>query len=292
MTAPFRLAAAGALLLTALCVPAPAEPSSPFRPVEPVQTRRSGPTGGASSLPPKVDERLRLFFSTLASQTVEQAFFKLFEGTQFAQEKDAIDSFTKATRDAINAYGKIKYFDLFETRRIGERMILVSEIAEHERRVVRWRFLFYSPIGNEWSLINLKVDDLRNFTPASPSPARPPEDVVLRNEKFFINLQSGDPAAAFRDLTAGTELAAKNEVIAAFVERTQAALKEYGKIASYELIDTRPLNPRHRLLTYVAATEKEPLRWQLFYRLDPASGSWTLTNVRVDDLFDEAFLID
>jgi hypothetical protein len=279
----------GALtLLTA--VTAQAQKPTPFRPVEPVEARRT--SGSETGLPPRVDERVQSFFTALVTQTPEQAFFRLFEGTKFSAEKEIIDAYTKATRREIDASGKIKFFNHLETRKIGERLLLATYIIEHERRVIRWRLMFYSPVGNEWKLINLKVDDLRNFYPASPSSTRPPEPVALKIEKFFIHLQSGDPAAAFKEATAGTELAVKSDLIQAFIHRTNEAAKEHGKIASYELLDNRPLNPRHRLLTYLAATEQEPLRWQFFYKLDPQSSDWILTNVRVDDLFDESFLID
>jgi hypothetical protein len=279
-----------AVLLLLLAASAFPQKPSPFRPVEPVDTRRT--PGSETGLPPRVEERVQTFFTALTTQTPEQAFFRLFEGTKFATEKDVIDAYTQATRNEIASSGKIKFFNHFETRKIGNRLILSTHIVEHERRLMRWRLMFYSPVGNEWKLINLKVDDLRNFHPANPSPARPPEAVALKIEKFFILLQSGDPAAAFAEITAGTDLATKKDLIDAFISRTQQAAQEHGKIASYEILDNRPLNPRHRLLTCLAATEREPLRWQFFYKVDPQNGSWLLQNVRVDDLFDESFLID
>ena len=264
---------------------------APFRPIEPVQAR-TNTTAEEGRLPAKIQDRLNLFFTTLIAQTPDQAFFKLFDGTKFADEKKVIDSFGNATRGSIEAYGKVKYYDLFEVRKVGDRLMLVSYVVEHEKKPVRWRFLFYSPIGNEWTLSNLKADDLRNFFPPTPSAAKPPEPVFLKIEKFFINLQSGATDDAFADLVKGTEMAAQAETIKAFVEKARQSDAEYGKIVSYELLDNRPLNPRHRLLTYVSATEKEPLRWQFFYKLDPQTGIWILTNVRMDDLFSSSFLID
>jgi hypothetical protein len=273
--------------------PLPAQPApSPFRPIEPVKARGNTTSIDEAQIPGKIRDRVQTFFATLTTQSVEQAFFKLFDGTQFMDQKNAIDSFSNATRGSIEAYGKVKYHDLFETRKVGERIIIVSYIVEHEKRPIRWRFLFYSPVGNEWTLANLKVDDLRNYFPAIPSAAKPPEPVFLKNEKFFINLQSGATEEAFADLVKGTELAGQTEIIRSFVEKAKQSDAEYGKIASFNLLDNRPLNPRHRLLTYIGATEKEPLRWQFSYKLDPQTGIWILTNVRLDDLFDESFLID
>lgn len=275
---------------TALLMPAGAQKPAPFRPVEPVDTRRTA--GSDSGLPARVEERVQDFFSALTTQTPEQAFFRLFSGTKFATEKEVIDAYTTATRNEISQSGKIKYFNHFETRAIGQRIVLATYMVEHERRLMRWRLMFYSPIGNEWKLINLKVDDLRNYFPANPAPGRPPEPVTLRLEKFFIHLQSGDPRAAFQEITTGSALENKNDLIEAFIARTREAEQQNGRMASYEILDNRPLNPRHRLITCLAATEREPLRWQFFYKVDPQSGSWLLTNVRVDDVFDESFLID
>lgn len=283
----FQLSAFFLLIVSSKAANTPA----PFRPIEPVQAR-TNTTAGEGRLPTKVQDRLNLFFTTLISQTPDQAFFKLFDGTKFADEKKVIDSFGNATRGSIEAYGKVKYYDLFEVRKVGERLLLVSYVVEHEKKPVRWRFLFYSPIGNEWTLSNLKADDLRNFFPAIPSPAKPPEPVFLKIEKFFINLQSGATDEAFADLIKGTEMAGQTDTVKAFADKARQSDAEYGKIVSYELLDNRPLNPRHRLLTYVSATEKEPLRWQFFYKLDPQTGIWILTNVRMDDLFSSAFLID
>ncbi|MDX6765542.1 MAG: hypothetical protein SFU85_02005 [Candidatus Methylacidiphilales bacterium] len=267
-----------------------AQNPAPFRPIEPVQAR--GNTVSDNTLPARVEERIKLFFSTLAEQSIEQAFLKLFDGSKLLQEKDAIDSFTQVTRGSIQAYGRIKYYNLLDSRRIGDRLLLLTYIVEHEKRPVRWRFLFFAPIGNDWTLANLKADDLRNYFPSIPSSAKPPEPVFLKNEKFFINLQSGAIPEAFADLILGSELAGEAAAVKAFEEKARQSEQEYGKILSYNLLDNRPLSPRLRLLTYLVSTEKKPLRWQFFYRLDPQTGVWILTNVRMDDLLDASFLID
>lgn len=281
------------LLLPALCLglglnlAASGQTPVPFRENSNQLAPRSA--GAQATLPKKIDDQLKLFFSTLAQGKPEIAFFKLFDGTQFMKEKTLTDGFVQAAQKAEADYGKLLDYQMTSLRAFGTRMLLVSYFAGYEQKTLRWQFLYAAALGTEWKLLNLTVDDWRNFLASEPSPSAPPETVDTQLREFFLQIQTKQVLPAFQNLLKNSAIKNEPSWIEQFAAQTQKALDEYGKLEHYELYDNRALNPRIRLLTYIAYLETEPLRWQFFYEVGK-DGQWKLVNVRLDDLLDENVL--
>jgi hypothetical protein len=277
------------LFAAVLCLAATAHGQSPvpFR----ENSNQLAPRGSAkaATLPKKIDDHLKLFFSTLAQGKPEIAFFKLFDGTQFMREKALTEGFVQAAQKAGTDYGKIIDYQTVSVRGIGTRLLLVSYFVGYEQKTLRWQFLYAAPLGNEWKLLNLTVDDWRNFLAADPSTAAPPEPVEASLREFFLQIQTAQVLPAFENLLKNSGIKNEPSWIQQFAEQTRKALEEYGKLDYYELYDNRPLGARIHLLTYIAYLESEPLRWQFFYEVGK-DGQWKLINVRLDDLLDENVL--
>jgi hypothetical protein len=42
---------------------------------------------------------------------------------------------------------------------VGTRTLYITYLSYHPRKPLRWQFVFYSPVGAEWKLLNLRFDD-------------------------------------------------------------------------------------------------------------------------------------
>ncbi|NJK90528.1 MAG: hypothetical protein HC904_01070 [Blastochloris sp.] len=247
-------------------------------------------TSSAPSLeiPANAQRQLNQFFSTLQSGNSKLAFLNLFDKTQFKEDTEIIENFITASQGSIERFGPYKKFAPFETTRIGSRLYLLSYISEQGTKLFRWQFLYFTPIGNEWRLANIRVDDMREYMPAQPNPVNPPKEVALKIEKFFITIQSNRSPDAFKELLTGSSIDSTGPNVDGFVQRTEKAIKEYGAMKNYELFDHRPLTPEFSLLIYFSHLETEPLRWHFYF--ETKGEAWKLINLRVDDSLDEGIL--
>lgn len=249
-------------------------------------------TATLSSIPPKAQGVLNEFFGRLKKGKIELAFFKLFDGTQFMREKDLIDSFGNASRDAQTRFGKIKKIEELRFTPLSARMFLTSHLVIHQTKIYRWRFLFMAPVGNDWKLVNLQIDDFRDYLPEFPNRERPPKEVEANMGTFFLQIQAGQVQTAFTDLLKGSKIKNQDKYVPAFAQRLTEAMTEYGQPVQYELHDHLKAGKQIRLLTYFIYLKSEPLRCQLVYELSgpEKTAKWSLINLRIDDLLDEAIL--
>lgn len=246
---------------------------------------------GAGDLPPKITGRLENFFQKLLRDPPETAFFELFSGTPFTDKSEIIANIVATSRKSVAEFGEFTGYEFSGTESFGERSLTVAYITTMPRKLLRWRFYFYSPGGTDWILANLKVDDMRNYLPRPGNREAPPANIQLEVEKFFVGLLSGTVRPSMKKLLAGSAVPDYLNSIENFVSLVEQSTMEYGAMKSYELYDRTQVGSRHVLLTYFAYLEQEPLRWQFLYRLQ-APGQWQLANLRFDDMLDEAVLID
>jgi hypothetical protein len=259
--------------------------------VKPTKNEPSRLKTSAHSLeiPPAPQAQLDQFFRTLQAGNSKLAFLNLFEKTQFKDDTDVIDNFVAASQGGIERFGKYGKFYPFESSRIGSQLYSLSFISEQGTKLFRWHFLYFTPVGNDWRLSNIRVDDLREYLPPNPTISPIPKDVQLKIEKFFITIQSNRSAEAFKDILTDSGIDNSGANVDAFVQKTDKAIKDYGVMRNYELFDVRTLTTKVTMLTYFAHLETEPLRWQFFYETS-ATTPWKLINLRVDDGLDEAIL--
>lgn len=245
-----------------------------------------------SDLPAPVQNKIETFLHSLVENQTQSAYYALFEGTAMGTQKEAIDKFVEATRESVSNYGNFVSYEPILGRQPTENLLLPSYMTFQENKILRWQFVFFRPSGSQWILANIKVDDWRNYLALAPAPRAdpPPEAVNTTLREFFILIQSDRIDDAFTRLLDGSPLKKDAQSTTQFVDRTRNALKEYGAIRQYELYDRSQLGQRIILLTYIAYVDSEPLRWQFYYDTGIEQGKWTLVNVRVDDLLDEALL--
>ncbi len=261
---------------------------SPARTSERIPIR----TRSESDLPAAVQLKIETFLQALVEGQTSSAYFQLFDGTSMGTQKEAIDRFVEATRESVSNYGNFVSYEAILSRQPTENLLLPAYMTFQENKILRWQFVFFRPSGSGWVLANIKVDDWRNYLALTPAPrADPPPDQVDGSlREFFILLQSERLDDAFSRLLDGSPLNKNPQSAANFIDRTRQALKEYGAIRQYELYDHTRLGKRIILLSYIAYVDSEPLRWQFYYDTGLEEGKWTLVNVRVDDLLDEALL--
>ncbi len=244
-----------------------------------------------ADLPAAITTRLESFFSQLLKETPETAFFTLFQNTPFNDKNEVIEQITATSRKSVEELGTYTSYEYLDAQTYGEKAMTISYITEMPKKLLRWRFFFYSPGGTEWTLANLKVDDLRNYLTREPNRQAPPSAIQLQIEKFFISLLSADTRTGMEGLLTGSGVPDYQQSIEKFIQLVDTSRIEYGEMQAYELYDRTKVGSRHVLLTYFAYHKTEPLRWQFIYRLE-GPGEWTLVNLRFDDLLDEAVLLD
>lgn len=244
-----------------------------------------------AELPPEITGRLEEFFQKLMRDSPETAFFALFSGTPFIDKQEIIENIVATSRKSVAEFGEYTGYEFSGTESFGERSLTVAYITTMPRKLLRWRFYFYSPGGTEWTMANLKVDDMRNHLPRPGNPEDPPGAIQLEIEKFFVGLLSGSVRPAMENLLTGSAVPDYLNTLEEFIGLVERSTMEYGAMQSYELYDRTQVGSRHVLLTYFAYLKSEPLRWQFLYRLQ-SPGQWQLANLRFDDMLDEAVLID
>lgn len=254
---------------------------------EPPRLKPSTPS--SIEIPSAALTQLDLFFRTLQAGNSKLAFLNLFEKTQFKDDKEVIENFVAASQGGIDRFGSYGKFTPFESKKIGERLYHLSYISEQGTKLFRWQFLYFTPVGNDWRLANIRVDDFKEYLAAKPSVTAVPSDVQIKIEKFFVTIQSSRTADAFKDLLTDSAIENTGPNVEAFVQKTDKAIKDYGAMRNYELYDVKVLTSKVTLLTYFGHLETEPLRWQFFFETT-AGLPWKLINLRVDDALDEAIL--
>jgi len=246
---------------------------------------------GVDDLPGEITGRLETFFSKLLKDPPETAFFALFQDTDFMSKGEIIEQIVATSRSSTEEYGDYTSYEFTGAEQYGEKAITVAYLTTMPKKLLRWRFFFYAPSGTDWTLANLKVDDMRNYLPRRANPQPPPDTIQVQIEKFFIDLLSDQTRRAMETLLKDSAIPEVPNKLEEFVDQVENSTFEYGNMLSYELYDRTQVGQRHVLLTYFNYLKKEPLRWQFLYRLE-GPGDWILVNLRVDDMLDEAVLID
>jgi hypothetical protein len=99
--------------------------------------------------------------------------------------------------------------------------------------------------------------------------------------RFFGLLQKGDIEQAYDQLTRGTRIAGRPDDLKTLKTKTVEAVKLFGAIRGYELIEVKNRGERLTRMTYFSLGADFPLRWRFyFYRPD---NDWLLIDIRVDD---------
>lgn len=98
---------------------------------------------------------------------------------------------------------------------------------------------------------------------------------------FFLALENKQIDQAYDQLTKGSKIAEKPEDVANLKSQTTKALRVFGEIQGYELVQVHSVGTRLLRITCLSISRDLPLRWRFyFYRAD---SDWKLVDIGVND---------
>ncbi|MCX6967585.1 MAG: hypothetical protein NTZ46_07360 [Verrucomicrobia bacterium] len=126
-------------------------------------------------------------------------------------------------------------------------------------------------------------------TPAPQGMLVVPSDPAKQVGDFFRILIEGRVDAAYDQLLKGTKIFEMPKDVATLKAKTREALRVFGDIGGYELVDTKEVGHHLIRVTCLSLSKNLPIRWRFyFYKV---SESWKLIDIRIDDrlldLFEE-----
>ncbi|MEO8204618.1 MAG: hypothetical protein ABI615_00455 [Chthoniobacterales bacterium] len=120
---------------------------------------------------------------------------------------------------------------------------------------------------------------------AQQSTMKDPLDAAIDN--FFLAIEAGQIDLAYERLVFGSIYAERAEDVITLKKKTAEALKAYGLVSAYELVEEKKVGDTLVRRTYLSRGEKLPLRWRFYYY--KAKDTWKLVDFRVDDGLVELF---
>jgi hypothetical protein len=108
--------------------------------------------------PEAIAPRMKTFFEKIVANKIEEAYREILADSTLTQNPNNLRIFIEKTTKAFDLYGRAKHFEIYDHRKIGERMIVLTYLTAQPIQPLRWRFVFYRP-ENAWRLIDLRVDD-------------------------------------------------------------------------------------------------------------------------------------
>ncbi len=108
--------------------------------------------------PAEITAKIDPFFKGLMNNDVRTSFTNLLAGTKLAGRDDNVNALIDHTDQALALYGKMNDYEVYDTRFVGTRVVVVTYLAALQVQPIRWRFIFYKADKN-WTLINLAADD-------------------------------------------------------------------------------------------------------------------------------------
>jgi hypothetical protein len=137
---------------------------------------------------------------------------------------------------------------------------------------------------------HLAAAPVPSTTPASTGISSPINDVPMKMaDEFFASLEKEQIDEAYANLTKGSKIFDKPGDLDVLKTKTKEAVRVFGAIQGYELIETKPVGAKLMRRTYLSLGAEYPLRWRFYFYL--ANNRWRLIDLRVDDrlagMFDE-----
>ncbi len=108
--------------------------------------------------PQALAPRMQKFFENIIANKIEEAYREILADSTLIQNPANLRVFIDKTTKAFEIYGRARHFEIYDHRKIGERMLVLTYLTAQPIQPLRWRFVFYRP-ENAWRLIDLRVDD-------------------------------------------------------------------------------------------------------------------------------------
>ncbi len=109
--------------------------------------------------PAPVQKQLEAFFQGVQAGKVEECFKTLVASNPTLSDPAAVPEFVGNIRKGLEVFGPLQGYELYDQRTVGTRVIYITYLSYHPKKPLRWQFVFYTPIGADWKLLNLRFDD-------------------------------------------------------------------------------------------------------------------------------------
>ena len=109
----------------------------------------------------------------------------------------------------------------------------------------------------------------------------PPEELTQMTVKFFELLKKDKVEQAYDELLKSSKIDSKKEDVIQLKQQTREALKTFGPVLGFELLEHKRMGFSLMQLVYFSMQEERPLRWRFtFYR---PKDKWRMVNIQLDD---------
>jgi len=114
----------------------------------------------AKQPPASVQLRMEKFFLSIQNKQIQEAYTTLLSDSQLESKEEQVKELITKTSNVLAEIGPVTYWEIYDNRTAGSRMISLIYFSYQDKKPLRWRFIFYASTPDQWRVINLSVDDL------------------------------------------------------------------------------------------------------------------------------------
>jgi hypothetical protein len=138
-----------------------------------------------------------------------------------------------------------------------------------------------SLLSQENSLQKPTVNESKYF-------ANIPKEILSSCSQFFKLLNSSDVDLAYDNILKNSPIAKKEEQVKNLKEETLKSFKLYGKLESFEPVNSETVSESLIRVRYISIHADYPMRWIFTFYKSPPRG-WIVINIKFDDLTEYFF---
>ncbi len=109
--------------------------------------------------PGPIQKQLEAFFLGIQAGKIDDCFKTLVASNPTLSDPAAVPEFVGNIRKGLVVFGPLQGYELYDLRLVGTRVIYITYLSFHPKKPLRWQFVFYTPVGADWKLLNLRFDD-------------------------------------------------------------------------------------------------------------------------------------
>jgi hypothetical protein len=109
--------------------------------------------------PSAVQKQIEPFFIGVQAGKIDESFKTLVASNPTLSDPAAVPEFVGNIQKGIEVFGPLQGYELYDSKTVGSRVLYITYLSFHPRKPLRWQFVFYSPVGADWKLLNLRFDD-------------------------------------------------------------------------------------------------------------------------------------
>jgi len=109
--------------------------------------------------PSAVQKQIEPFFLGVQAGKIDESFKALVASNPTLSDPAAVPEFVGNIQKGIEVFGPLQGYELYDLKPVGSRVLYITYLSFHPKKPLRWQFVFYSPVGADWKLLNLRFDD-------------------------------------------------------------------------------------------------------------------------------------